>query len=76
MPFPLIARSCTEEVDLIQRGLLCFDQAQWVKTEKHRLAINDTVGSMVCKACGTIFSSNRVDSMERHVKKGAWYVYF
>jgi len=63
-----------EEVELIDRGLLDFERAQWIKSEDQRAAIKNTIGSMVCQACGTSFASNRLDSIERHVRKGAWYV--
>jgi len=68
--------SSAEEVDLIDKGRLDFKRAQWVKTDEQRLAIKDLYRSMVCQACGTFFASNRLDSMARHLAKGAWYVYF
>ncbi|KAF8592108.1 hypothetical protein K439DRAFT_1610529 [Ramaria rubella] len=63
-----------EEVELIERGLLTFDKAQWIRTEAQLVAIKETAENMFCRDCGTKFASNRHDSKERHVRKGAWYV--
>ncbi|KAF8507596.1 hypothetical protein JB92DRAFT_2959167 [Gautieria morchelliformis] len=59
---------------MIEAGYLSYETAQWVRSEKHLLEIKRVSEEMFCEACGYVFSSNRVDSKERHIKNGAWYV--
>lgn len=62
-----------EELALIKRGALCYDQAQIITGVDKRRRIEDNLAETgCCPDCGTIFSSKRRDSLSRHRQTTAW----
>jgi len=61
-----------EEVALIARGQLTYGQAQIVTSrEKHERIQDNLSNTGRCPDCGTVFSSNRKDSLTRHKQTSA-----
>ncbi|KAF8524599.1 hypothetical protein BU17DRAFT_84636 [Hysterangium stoloniferum] len=61
-----------EELALIARGQLSYGQAQVVTSrEKHERIQDNLSHTGRCPDCGTVFSSNRKDSLTRHKQTSA-----
>lgn len=66
-----------EELALIANGELTYSEAQIVTSRDKQERIEENLANTrKCPDCGTVFSSNRKDSMTRHKQTNAWYVYF
>lgn len=62
-----------EEIDLIMRRRLTYADAQIVTSrEKHERIEENLASTGRCPDCGTVFSSNRKDSLTRHKQTNAW----
>lgn len=62
-----------EELALMTRGELSYDQAQVITTREKRERIEETLAQTgFCPDCGTMFSSKRRDSLSRHRQTSAW----
>lgn len=62
-----------EELALLMRGALCYDQAQIITTRDKQERIEENLAQTgSCPDCGTVFSSKRRDSLHRHRQTSAW----
>jgi hypothetical protein len=67
------AEHAPEELTLMSRGELRYDQAQIITTKEKRERIEENLAKTgVCPDCGTVFSSRRRDSVSRHRQTSAW----
>lgn len=62
-----------EELELINQGRLTYSQAQIVTSKEKQQRIQEHLATTAqCPDCGTVFSSNRKDSLARHKQTSAW----
>ncbi|KIJ56945.1 hypothetical protein M422DRAFT_773680 [Sphaerobolus stellatus SS14] len=64
------SKHASQECSLILKGYLTFETAQWV-TSQAQLEALYTIFNMICPDCKTQFTSGRMDSLTRHMRKGA-----